>query len=362
MNAVKEQTLIEALDLLEQGLSVDEVVNRFPSDEAGLRPFLITALTLSELATQPTIAAEQMSKTNFLANAEAMSTLPKMQTRGWLPRVLAPIFAALAIFFLGGLALVNASGSAIPGDALYETKLAYEEFRLAWTSDPERAATLRGEYRQRRLQEITALLDAGREEDVTFEGGIEVMNSDGRWTVAGIPVLVNQMTVIEGQPATGALIRVNGRTAGGTVEAEQIVVLNSSLELPAMLETPTPPTVITPTVTVPPSPTSTTTVPPSPMPTNTGDTQQGGAPIQVPAATIEATPPPTQPEPLPTTAPLPPTAVPDDDDDDNDDPGDDGDDGDSDGDDDNDDDAEGDDDNNDDDDVDSDDDGSDDDD
>ena len=60
MNATTEQVLIEALDLLEQGLSLDEIVARYPA-AADLRPYLMTAVELSDLAHQPTLTAQALS-------------------------------------------------------------------------------------------------------------------------------------------------------------------------------------------------------------------------------------------------------------------------------------------------------------
>jgi hypothetical protein len=70
MNESLELALIEALDLLEQGLSVDDVAARFPEQADELRPFLLTAAALPRLATQPALTTEQNSRRAFLAAAD----------------------------------------------------------------------------------------------------------------------------------------------------------------------------------------------------------------------------------------------------------------------------------------------------
>ena len=55
MNETTERILIEALDLLEQGAGIDEIIARYPAQAADLRPFLLTAAALGNLASQPTV-------------------------------------------------------------------------------------------------------------------------------------------------------------------------------------------------------------------------------------------------------------------------------------------------------------------
>jgi hypothetical protein len=334
MNEVKEQTLIEALDLLEQGLSIDEIISRFPGDATGLRPLLMTASALSNLATQPSVAAEKRSKAAFLEAAEFMATSPVAKTRRWLPRVLAPMLAVLAVIFLSCIALVNASRTAVPGDVLYKTKRAYEEFRLALTSDPVQASVLREEFRDRRLAEVMTLLDSGREESVSFIGVIEAINPDDRWLVEGIPVMVDSETIIEGDPAPSDVVQVDGMTSSGVVEADVILVLISRLESPVFQETPTPPLEVKPVETPVPEPTNTITVLVEPTPTSAGEIPTGEERAPQSAATAEPpTPanqlPTTQPEPQPTSPPALSTTTPPGNDGDDD--GDDGDDSDENG-------------------------------
>lgn len=343
MNESMERVLIEALDLMEQGLGIEEIAARFPNEAADLRPFLLTASALSNLATQPTLTAEARSKRALLEAADRAATAKAQPARagGLLRRLLAPALALVAILFLGGAGLVGASASAVPGDALYEAKRFIEETRLNFAGDPERAAELREQFRRERLREIALLLADGRQETVSLIGVVESMTG-ARWTVDGIEVDVSA-AAIDGLPVVGAMVQVDGRTAGGVVAAERVLVLASPTPGPTPLPLPTP-DAPTPDASSPDasSPTPAAT-PPDENDNGQGDADDSGEgeapgapPIQPPAvipsattpsatATAPVVPPPVATQPPPTDNPPPPqpTATPDDDDDNANDGGDD---------------------------------------
>ena len=245
MNDELERIFDEALGLLEQGTGVEAIVARYPAQAAELRPFLLTAARLSHLATQPSLSAEAQSKRAFLAAATVPATTRRPVAAGRLSRLAAGLLALLAVVFLGGATLVGASASAAPGNALYGTKRLVESVRLALATDPERAATLRERFRRERLAEAAQLLAAGREAEITLTGVIEAIDDYGRgeahWTVDGLPVVVDEQTIMDGQPSVGALVEIAGRTTvDGAVRAAQVVVLSAGLPEPTPAPNPTP--------------------------------------------------------------------------------------------------------------------------
>lgn len=320
MNEQLELTLLEALDLQEQGLSLDEILARYPAEAAQLRPYLTTAFQLGRLATQPDLAAAQQAKRDFLASAGQQGrTAQPARRRAWLGPARA--LAALAFLFLvaAGL-LATASTAALPGDALYTTKQIVEGARLAITTDPQANAALRERFRRERLDEVRAMLLAGREGRVSVEGRIDAI--DGTlWIVDGLVVTVAPGTPVDGSKDgsadIGALVQVDGRVEAGAFLAERIVVLESGPVLPT--PTPRPPAAETATPRPPATPSE--SAPATPRPTT-------GPASTLPATLPPASPSPTLAAPAPTmapvspTAPAPqptPTAVVDDDNNDNDD-------------------------------------------
>lgn len=320
MNETTERILIEALDLLEQGVGVDEIVGRYPAQAAELRPFLLTAMALSNVAHQPTLTAASQSKRAFLDAADAAATQPASAGRatgGWLRRLMAPALVVLMVVFLAGAGLVSASGAAVPGDALYDTKRFVEEVRLNLTTNPETAAELREQFRLERVSEIDQLLAEGRAAAVSFSGEIEAMDGE-RWSVAGVPVLVASATAIDGLPVVGALAQVDGLTSDGAVIASRVTVLSAGpVPAPTPVDTETP----APSPTRPSTPRPSATVPDddddddAPVVPPPGS-QPGPLPTTAPTAAPIVQP--TSPPPAPTAVPPPPTATPDDDDDDDD--------------------------------------------
>lgn len=293
MNKIPDTLLLEALDLMEQGLSVDDILARFPQQAADLRPFLMTAATLPGLAAQPTLAAERDSKQAFLAEADRLAAEPRRSrpTRGLLQRLLAPALAVLAVIFLGGAGLARASTAAVPGDALYQTKLLIEEARINLTGDPERAAELRRRFSQERIDEIERLLAGGREAEVSLTGEITTMDGEA-WTVGGVPVIVPAEATVDGAPSIGAQVQIDGRTSGGVVVARHVTLLSGQKQPPPA-----------PAPEASPVPTSG----PSPAP----DATRGPTPAATPVV--------TEPPPPPSPTSASPTATPDHDDDDDDD-------------------------------------------
>ena len=292
MNDELERVFDEALDLLEQGAGIDAIVARYPAQAAELRPFLLTAARLSRLATQPGLSAEAQSKRAFLAAAAAPTASRRPTAVGRFSRLAAGLLALLVVFLLSGSVLVGASASAAPGSALYGTKRLVESARLALATDPERAATLRERFRRERLAEVRQLLAAGRAADVSLTGVIEAIDDYSRgeahWTVDGLPIVVDEQTAIEGRPAVGALVEIEGRTGGDAVRATRVTVLSAGLPQP------TPAPSATPAAATPAT---------KPTPAATDD-EATTAPGAAPLAT--ATPSPTvSPSPSPTASPSP---------------------------------------------------------
>ena len=130
MNDTTETILMEALDLLEQGMGAEEIVTRYPGRAAELRPFLLTASALTTLAHQPPLVAQAQSKRVFLESTDLIALGNSRSPGGRLRRLVASALAVLLVLLLGGAGLVSASSAAVPGDALYPTKRWAEDVRL----------------------------------------------------------------------------------------------------------------------------------------------------------------------------------------------------------------------------------------
>jgi hypothetical protein len=279
-----EQLLLEALDLFEQGKSVENILLDYPGEREALRLYLATAAQLSQWTgtahATPTPQAQVRSKRAFLAAAAtlgASTRRSKSKAIPWMRRLLAPILAVLLIAFLAGATLVTAADSALPGDTLYGTKLFLEEFRLSQTTNPE---ALQEQFRQERIREAERLMEARRSADVTIVGEIQ-SHSTSRWVIGGLIVNLTEATAVEGRPLAGREAQIVAHTEGGRLIADRIIVRADG---PDDLEVATPvlptPTSVPATATSRPSPTVTLTPTPlaptaTPLPPVSDDNANG---------------------------------------------------------------------------------------
>jgi hypothetical protein len=307
MDKYFEVTLIECLDALEQGQSIDQILASYPELAAELRPVLKTAVTLPQLNVQPSLAAQHNSRNTFLAQAAAQKESKTVRPSPWvnLRRVLMPIasLALIVILFAAGLGPLSAG--ALPGDALYGAKILVENARSAFTANPATDAALTEQFNQRRIQEIKALLAQNQAADVAFTGEIEAVQPDS-WTLSGLNTEINGETqIFGGDPLVGQMAMVNGRTANGRLIATTLTLLPTN-DLPPATATATPTATPEPTETA----TAVFTDTPTPTPTLTETATATATPTETPTETPEPSPtvtltPTETPEPLPTDTPVP---------------------------------------------------------
>src|SRR5512136_795466 len=235
MDAQLEVKLIECLDALAQGESIERLLSRYPQEAAQLRPLLETAAGLPALRMEPSEAAKMQSRQKFMAQADLLRRTTPRKTMGFLPRLAAGFIAATLVAVMLGTGAVAASGSALPGDPLYGLKRTVEDVRLNTASSPTRRQELQREFEQRRRDETGELLDARREGEVDFTGTIEAIQPSA-WIVSSLVVQLDAHTQIVGTPQIDRVAEVRGATGPQGLRASSISVESSGeLEI-----TPTP--------------------------------------------------------------------------------------------------------------------------
>jgi hypothetical protein len=171
------ELLDECLSQIQAGeASVSECLEAYPEHQDFLKPHLMIAFQMRDLLAppHPSEGYIEQSKIRLLNRIRAQQpkhTRPKTEKarrRSWVMR---PAFAyiALAIAFIGivsGVGVASASASALPGDALYNVKLGIEETRLAFSLDPASDAELLIQFASTRLEEVSALSETSRNDDV----------------------------------------------------------------------------------------------------------------------------------------------------------------------------------------------------
>ncbi|HSD83154.1 MAG TPA: DUF5666 domain-containing protein, partial [Anaerolineae bacterium] len=287
MDAQLEIKLIECLDALAQGESLERILGRYPHESAQLRPLLETAAGLSTLRREPSEAAKMQARQKFMAQAELLRRTAPRKKVGLLPRFALGFSAAALIVVVLGAGAVAASSSALPGDPLYGLKRTVESTQLSLSGSAAARESLADQFAQRRRDEVNQLLSAGRPSEVEFTGTIEALQPKA-WIVSGLVVQIEADTQIRGTPQINRWAEVRGVTGPNGLRASSITIESSgepevtatpeATETPQVTPTPeatrttvpttiTPQATLTPQATVTPRPTATLrpTVTPQPV-------------------------------------------------------------------------------------------------
>jgi len=221
-----EAILIECLEALQAGTTVEQLLARYPSEAAQLEPALRAAANLSTLGgVGPSLAAQSRARTVFLAKAAAMRPASSQTARaGWLFRPLVAFVTVVVLLAIVGGGVLGTSAASLPGDPLYGIKRSLESFELSLARDPVRRANLEESYAQRRVQEAKAVQSSKRAATVQFSALIQAMKSDV-WTIGGLAVQVGPGASVQGIPAVGEFVEVTGRVqSNGQIVADRIEV------------------------------------------------------------------------------------------------------------------------------------------
>jgi hypothetical protein len=210
----------------------------------------------------------------------------------WRP-VVAVALSLLLLVLVGGTGM--ASSASLPGDSLYPIKRAGEQVRLALTIRDQARIRYAQRLSEMRRQEVTALLSLGRAEiGVVFEGPLE--QSEGKWLVAGVPIILAEQAGDPSQMVAGSCVRVTGEIAQNQVRVQSLHPLPSSSAAPGdepahhpQRQRDEPPT--RNPMPVPPSPTP-TTAPPEPPATEAPASPNDDAArsVATPTPTVAAEP------------------------------------------------------------------------
>lgn len=230
MEGPLEDIIIAALDDLDQGHGVDEILSRYPQMREELRPILETAARLSALTVRPSPEARNASRRRFLSQAER---LRQNGPAGNAPppwRRFVYAFASFAVFLaLLGVILIPPSGDAIPGDILYPVKRSAESVQLYLAPDEEKASLLET-YENERNREVYEMLEIGRDGRAGYVGIVKAIGPD-RWEIGRITAHIDEFTEINGDPQVGARVEAHCLIKDGQVTAESLTVLEPPAEI-----------------------------------------------------------------------------------------------------------------------------------
>ena len=232
----KQYEILEVcLNEIEQGVSVDAVLSRYPEYTNELRPIIETSVQAKDIAVP--VPSPEVVKRN---RAKLLQRAAEMREAKSVPRIWsAPLrrafvsLAIVALLFVSGTNLVRAASTSLPGDQLYPVKRSWEDVLLFFTFDEDAREALEFEHENERLDELHELFAEGRSARVNFAGYVTRQNKD-EWRVSGVTVFISSQTDLPNQPIqTGMAVRVTGQTQNGIgVAADRIEVLPPGSNLP----------------------------------------------------------------------------------------------------------------------------------
>jgi hypothetical protein len=322
-----EEAFSEAVELLRTGGSIDAFLREHPEQASEIAPLLDTVTGVRAKRTVPARPAEiaLASRERFMAAAQRTVVVPSRKPLGFFAgwaalfgssagsrRVSYAMAALLAVVLLLGLSttgVITAAASALPGEPLYQVKLASEQVQLLLARDDSARQVVERAIANRRIQEAQTITQLRRPvTSLTIGGQLEAL-SDAEWQVAGLKIGITPQTRINGKPEVGAHVSGTVQAPGdGRLIALELNVQSAQRQGAAVVATDTP----TPTATSqPPTPTPTATQPPV-TPTNERPAimlaTETTAPTGTPIPTSTATPAPTATRtrtPSPTSGPSP---------------------------------------------------------
>lgn len=173
------QILDESLEAIEKDIFTrTQCLERYPDQRGELSVLLDAALILrSAKIPTPSPAYFKTGRARLVSMIEQEQKTPLLEQVGAFFQQIstnsiqlrtATIALLLAFFFLifGG-GTVYASAHALPGDALYPLKTTLEDLRLSVASE-EMESILYEQLAERRVNEIQALLETGREDEIVI--------------------------------------------------------------------------------------------------------------------------------------------------------------------------------------------------
>jgi exonuclease VII small subunit len=164
------QILDTCLTEIQRGrLTLDQALAAYPEYGDQLRALLDLAQeTRAEFAPDdpdPTFLRASHARVVAKVSSKSRTTAPGRRF-SFRPAYVALVLTLAAVLFGSGFGVFSASAASLPGDPLYGVKRAGEELQLALTFSPAGDKDLLLDFAQKRLDELQALIDEGRYDDL----------------------------------------------------------------------------------------------------------------------------------------------------------------------------------------------------
>jgi hypothetical protein len=214
-----EAVLEECLAQIKAGQSLEDCLAKYPAYAEQLRPLLLMAQHMRAARIAPRLDAHQLGRERMLAAARQKAHAPptiilrpvhplhqlaRQLSGAGAYRVALGLFMALIV---SSLLTVTASAGALPGDPLYQVKLAWEDVRLVFALQEQAREEIAGEIQLERRSEIQSMIQQRRTGEVEFEGELSEIG-EKQAKVGDFQLSLSTQTRIENGIQAGQLVRV----------------------------------------------------------------------------------------------------------------------------------------------------------
>jgi len=185
MNDTIVNILAECLEALDRGeITIEECQQRYPQYQEELKYLLLLSKYIKaapDVTPSPVFRHAASTRMNNLIKNQI--SLQKNQQsdrsrqharkakdrvtvrRHSIPRILVTAIVVIGLLFGGTVSTAAASSDSLPGDTLYPVKTSIEDIKLVFADD-EGDVELNVQYAQNRVEEMQALVEANRYDDI----------------------------------------------------------------------------------------------------------------------------------------------------------------------------------------------------
>lgn len=227
-----EQILDECVERLRRGESIEQCLASYPQQAGELEPLLKTVATLREAEAQPSAEFRARVKAQALSALRTRCQREQRRAPSWplWSRMLAPVAGVLVLMAVAGGGTIATSNGSLPGEKLYGVKLGVERVRVTLARSDLSKAKLLVSFADRRVGEITSLVEQGKGPDVNnrVDSASVALHEDLQ--LIGQTVGIQQAFGAGGMAATDSLSRSADPAPAASEGAAKMMAPTSALD------------------------------------------------------------------------------------------------------------------------------------
>jgi hypothetical protein len=223
-NEAQVRALEVCIQKMQSGEKLEQTLELYPSWTAELTPPLEAVQVLRIYADSlPTwLPANSQAKADFLNAAQNLSRSKGSQTTRSSRLSRLAWLALILLLIAGALAGYAAAMIALPGEIFYPLKMFTWQARQQFALQPDHKLTLERAFDQARLEDLRSMVALGRSGSIKFAGLLAQGNLED-WHLAELPARLPEQAKIVGQVQDGIWVETSAMLGtDGILTIEQI--------------------------------------------------------------------------------------------------------------------------------------------